>query len=38
MESFSIEFIEAMVHKGSKKVFSKYWRNLQENTHTKVKI
>ena len=38
MESFSIELIEAMVHKCSKKVFSKYWRNLQENAHTEVKI
>ena len=31
MEHLSIEFIEAIAHKCSKKkVFSKYWRKLQE--------
>ena len=36
MESFSIELI---VHKCSKKkVFSKYLRNLQENTNTKIQL
>ena len=39
MESFSIALIEAIVHKYSrKKVFSKYWKNLQETTHTEIKL
>ena len=39
LEFFSIELIEVIVQKCSKKrCFSKYWKNLQENTHSEIQL
>ena len=37
-ESFLIELVEAILHKCSKIVFPKYWKNSQENTHTRIQL